>query len=132
MAEPRNADAIPGLEAIDPFTERANGTDDLVARYDRQFRLGQIAVDDMQIGAAHAAGRYRYLYLARSGFRIGFLDQFQWGSGLLENHCFHAFLILGLVVSVSLPVIPAVSAKRMASSMLILQGRMSSFGTSSV
>ena len=55
-AEPRHADPVADLETIDIGARLDDGADDLVAGDQRQFRLGQLAVDDMQIGAADPAG----------------------------------------------------------------------------
>ena len=48
---------------------RATGGNDLVAGDDRRLGIGQIAVDDMQIGAAHGAGlrREREFHPGRAG-----------------------------------------------------------------
>ena len=45
----------PGL-SVDALARRLDPADDLVPRHDRQFGIGQLAVDDMQVGAADAAG----------------------------------------------------------------------------
>ena len=56
-AEPRHADAVADGEALDARAERRDLADDLVAENERQLGMRQLAVDDVQIGAAHAAGR---------------------------------------------------------------------------
>ena len=47
-----------------------NTTNDLMAGYDRQLPLGEIAIDDVQIGATDAAGSNPHQYLVRTGLRI--------------------------------------------------------------
>jgi hypothetical protein len=47
VSEPRNADAHAGLEAGDAGANRINASDDLVPRYDRQFRMWKLAVNDV-------------------------------------------------------------------------------------
>ena len=54
-----------------PSTDRIDPTDDLVARNDGQLRIGQFAVDDMQVRAADAASRYLDPDLARSRMPVG-------------------------------------------------------------
>ncbi len=68
-AEPRHADPVADLEAIDLRALFDDGADDLVAGDQRQLCLGQFAVDDMQIGAAQCAGAYLQQQLSRTGTR---------------------------------------------------------------
>jgi len=132
MPQPRNADAFADLEAVHSRTQCLHPADDFVTRNDGQFGFGQIAVDDVQIGAADAAGRYPDLHLSGSRQRLGQFHRLESATRALQHHGFHAACSRGRVTSVSLPVMPAVSAKRMASSMLILHGRIWVLGTSSV
>ena len=68
-AEPRNADAVAAREAL----AVARGTrDDLMAEHERQLRLGQLAVGDVQVGSADAAGCDLEQQLARG--RRGRID----------------------------------------------------------
>ena len=131
VPQPRNTDAIANPESFDAGAEGAHGSDDLMPGDNRQFGFGQFTIDDVQIGAAHATGRYRDLQLARAGHGVGLLHEFQRCPGLFENHCLHALFILDRVSSL-LPVIPAVRANRMASSMFIWQGLTSAFGINRV
>ena len=55
MAEPRNADALAKVKMCDIGADRIDPSDDLMSRNNRQFRIGQFAIDDMEIGAADAA-----------------------------------------------------------------------------
>ena len=70
VAEPRHADPRPELE-LDAFARRLDAADDLVPRHDRQLGIGQFAVDDMQVGAADAAGFDPNPNLPRSRLGIG-------------------------------------------------------------
>src|SRR5438309_283482 len=45
------------IKTVDSRTKRPHPPDDLVAGHDRQLRIGQLAIDHMQIGSADAAGR---------------------------------------------------------------------------
>ena len=47
----------PSVKPRDARPDRCDAADDLVARHDRQLRIGQFAVDHVQIGAANAARR---------------------------------------------------------------------------
>src|SRR5438093_5201655 len=55
-SEPGNADSRADGMRRDTLAERRNAADNLVPRNDRQLRVRQLAVDDMEIGAAYAAG----------------------------------------------------------------------------
>src|SRR5580658_6365453 len=70
MAEPGHADARAGRER-DPFARSLDPAYDLMPRNDRQLGVGQLAVDDMQIGAADAAGLDAQPNLPRPGRGIG-------------------------------------------------------------
>ena len=52
IAEPRHADALTHREAGYALPDRRDPPDDLMARHDRQFRVFQVAIDHMKIGAA--------------------------------------------------------------------------------
>ena len=56
-AEPWHAHALAELEPGDPRPDRCDPADDLVARHDGQGRIGQLAVDHVQIGATDSARR---------------------------------------------------------------------------
>jgi hypothetical protein len=48
-----------------------HGADDLVTRYDGQLRIGELAIDQVQIGAAHSAGTDLDQDLPGAGHRSG-------------------------------------------------------------
>ena len=77
VAEPRNADALTELEPLDAPPERIDAADDLMPRDDGQTRLGQFAVDHVQVGAAHPAGAHLDPNLARAGLPILKLGPFE-------------------------------------------------------
>jgi predicted porin len=58
MPHPRHAHAIAYAEAFDAGADFRYHTDDLVSRNERQLRMRQIAVDDVQIRAADATCAY--------------------------------------------------------------------------
>ena len=79
----------PGASEVTPASERLDDAHDLVARHDRQMDVGQLAVDDVQIGAADAAGLDAHADLARAGQRIGPLFKRERLPGRCKNHCLH-------------------------------------------
>jgi hypothetical protein len=56
VAEPWNPDAIIHAPSLDAGPNRVDPPNDLVAWDDWQLRIGQLAIDDMQVRAAHTAG----------------------------------------------------------------------------
>src|SRR5206468_7934188 len=55
VTEPRHADAIADLEAGDAVADLIDDTDNLVAGDQRDLGVGQLAVDDVEIGPADSA-----------------------------------------------------------------------------
>ena len=88
MAEPRDADAGPKRQA-DALASRLDPADDLMPRHDRQLRIGQVAVDHVQVGAADAAGRDRQPNLPRPRLGLGPLLDREPLAGPPENHRAH-------------------------------------------
>ena len=70
MAEPGDADARAGLEAH-AIAGRLDAADNLMSRHDGQLRVGQLAIDHVQIGATDAAGFDPNANLARSRRWVG-------------------------------------------------------------
>ena len=54
--EPGDADAVALREALGPLAGLLHRPDDLVTEDERELRIGQLPVDDVQVGAADAAG----------------------------------------------------------------------------
>jgi hypothetical protein len=67
MTDPRNADAFIDPQRIDASPERVDPTNDLVTRDDRHPRVGQLAIDDMQVRTADAARGHSNPNFARTG-----------------------------------------------------------------
>ena len=55
-AEPRDTDPVSLLKPLHSFTDPGNPADHLMSGHQRQLRLVQFAVNDMEVGAADAAG----------------------------------------------------------------------------
>src|SRR5438876_831611 len=68
-AEPGYADPLAGAQRRDAGAYRLDGADDLVAGHHRQAGHRQLAVDEMEVGAADRAGAHPQPHLA--GARLG-------------------------------------------------------------
>jgi hypothetical protein len=75
-----------GSECIDP-------ADDLMSGYDWIADIGKVAVYDVQVGPAHAAGAYLDAYLARSGDRVRPFLKCQDRAARGESHRIHVTII---------------------------------------
>src|SRR5205823_2590244 len=63
--KPRHSDAIPEREVLTAVAERVDHADDLVAGNDRQAGQVEVALDDVQVGAAAPARVHAHAHLAR-------------------------------------------------------------------
>ena len=84
--EPRNADSSADREALDVRPRPQDPADNLVAGHDRRPHVGQLAVDDVQVGAADAAGFDPDQQLRRPWFRVGALLHNQRLADPSEHH----------------------------------------------
>src|SRR6185437_9565773 len=91
-AQPRHADAVPDPEAIGVASRFDYGADDLVTRHEMRFRIGQLAIDDMQIGTAHGACPHADDELSGTGYRALEIDRTERPPRLVENHGAHRVL----------------------------------------
>jgi hypothetical protein len=69
-AQPGDPHALADREPRAARAERLDGAHHLVAGHERQPARRQVALDDVQIGAAHAAGRDPHAHLAGAGPRL--------------------------------------------------------------
>ena len=84
--EPRHADACAPSE---PSAAVDNLADDLVSEDERQLRVLELAVEDMEVGTAHAAGAHAKENLSGRGRWVGDVSEHEpraWG---LEDHGSH-------------------------------------------
>ena len=88
-AQPGNADAVANGEALSAGPEPDHNPGDLVPQNERQLGLGQIAVDDVQVGAADAAGVDLDQDLLRPGNGFGDIDQLERLALGFEDHRAH-------------------------------------------
>jgi hypothetical protein len=71
VSEPWHTHPIPGLEVVHTLAYRRDHTHYLVPGNQRDLRFGQIAIDNVQIGAAHATCVNIDQQLAGTGDRFG-------------------------------------------------------------
>ena len=84
---------IARLQTADAGAQRVDPADDFVAGNDRIGDVGQFAVDDMQIGAAHAAGAHLDADFARPGDGIGPFLRPQRRAARGKHHRMHVTII---------------------------------------
>src|SRR5690606_21749831 len=75
-----------------PRTAGDDLADDLVAEDQRQLRIRQLAVGDVQVGPADPAGAHAQQHLARARLGIRQLAQDQRPARLLEQHRLHRLM----------------------------------------
>ena len=68
-AQPRNTHASAAPQTFAIGTHGLDSADDFVTRNERQFRCRQLAINDMQIGPAHAASMDAQQNLVGAGIR---------------------------------------------------------------
>ena len=90
MTEPGNADAFAEAEPADVGADRIDPPDNLMPGNDRHLRIWQFPVDDMEIGAADAAGAHAHANLSGARLWIGQILVGERGSDLVQDHGFHA------------------------------------------
>ena len=96
VAEPGDADAFARRETRDIRADRVDPANDLVTGDDRQHGVWQLAVDDVQIGPAYAAGQHLHPDLARAGLPVAQLGPPKLRPQLVEYHRVHGYHPLGL------------------------------------
>src|SRR5262245_16344262 len=88
-AEPRDAHAGADRGRAHAWPVRGDPPDDLMPGDHRQFRIRQLAVDQMKIGAADAAGRDVDPDLAGAGLRTRERARHEGLPRALAHHCLH-------------------------------------------
>ena len=87
--KPRHANPVADLKSLHISTECSHAANDLVARYQWQFRLRQLAVHHVQVSATHRAGMHTDQHLAGSRCRYGHRGQPQPCSRGIKHHAAH-------------------------------------------
>jgi hypothetical protein len=88
-AEPRDTDPVPRGEPIRSGAGPDHTADDLMAGRQRQLRLGELPVDDVEVGPADAAGGDLERDLTTTGLWIGQLPLDQRRTKGFEHHRAH-------------------------------------------
>jgi len=89
LPEPGNPDPLTDAPAVHAGPGAQHSADNLVPGNDRQPRLRQFAVDDVQVGATHGASLHVHQELARGGLRVGALLHTKGFAGDVQHHCAH-------------------------------------------
>src|SRR5690606_7632648 len=91
--EPGYADPVTDAEPADFRPERDDPADNLMARNQRKLRFRKLAIQNVQVGTAHAAGRHLDHNLSRAGTGIWNLGADQRLTGGAKLHCTHGILL---------------------------------------
>jgi hypothetical protein len=81
VPQPGDPDAVAELKPARVETGLLHRADDLMTRDDRQFGRLDVALDQVQIGAAHGTGIDADANLSCGGLRLRMLDQVQRAAG---------------------------------------------------
>jgi len=71
VAQPRDADPVADGEARSSVADGVDASDDLVAGHGVGPVHGEVALDEVEVGAAHPADRDADAHLATARFRLG-------------------------------------------------------------
>ena len=88
-AKPRDPDAGPHPEIVDPGTAFHNFSDNFMPGNERKFWVRQFAIHDMEIRTANGAGQHPHQHLSgtrRRRYHLAFAER---GSRLFKNHRAH-------------------------------------------
>src|SRR5262249_47518315 len=91
-AQPGHADALAHREAIHPLALLHHPADDLLAQDQGEFRLSQVAVEHMQVGAADAAGMDAQEELLGAWPGHGQIGLAEWLPWPFQEHGTHVYL----------------------------------------
>jgi hypothetical protein len=79
VAKPWNTDAFGYAHPLNPSPDCVDSADDFVSGDDRHLRLGQLAINHVQVRAANAAGTHLDSNLPWPGLSLGQFGPFQRG-----------------------------------------------------
>src|SRR5215211_281957 len=88
-AQPGHADPVAYREALRPVPRRQHAADDLMTGHERQLRSVELAVDDVQVGAADTAGVHVEQNGAGAGLGVGQVGRAQRLLLAVEDHRAH-------------------------------------------
>ena len=85
-AQPRHPDPVAGRESIRCRPVTDDPADDLVTRDQRQFRMIEFTIEDVELGSADPAGGYTDQYLSRAWLRNGNFPRRKASGLLFQDH----------------------------------------------
>jgi hypothetical protein len=88
-AKPRHTDHVALGKGVDSRSKSVDGADDLMSEDERELRLRELAVDDVQIGAADGARLHANPKLAGCRFGARKLGRHKRRSGPCKHHRLH-------------------------------------------
>jgi LTXXQ motif family protein len=107
LTKPRNADAAANLMRVEAAAHPIDPSDNFVAGNDGKLRIWQVAVDDVKIGAAHAAGGDTNPYFAVGRPGVGALHKLERRPRTFQHHRTHLALAFSWFLAWILARLPA-------------------------
>src|ERR1700693_2455391 len=92
MTPPGNSDTLSDGEPLDAVADCVHSAHNFMSGNDGDTRIGKLAVDDMKVRPANAAGAHPDANLVRTGGPIRKLRPFQRLSQRLQHHRLHGLL----------------------------------------
>jgi hypothetical protein len=89
-AEPGHTDAVADCQLRHALAERFDAADDLMPEHERQLGLVELAVENVQVGTAYAAGRHLDQDLPAPWLGHCDFGVLEWCAGALKQHRLHA------------------------------------------
>ena len=99
-SQPGDADPITDRHALDTVTDRLDHAHDLMARHQRQGRIRELAVDDVNVGPTHATDQHPDANLPHRWLRVRRVHRPQRLAGPLEHHRTHGSSVSSLSAGV--------------------------------
>jgi hypothetical protein len=90
VTEPGNADAATEFGDFDLGAYSIDNTDDLMTRYERELRIGEVTIHNVEISTADGTSLDLDPQLARARPWITTFDERERFPDFLKNHCFHS------------------------------------------
>jgi hypothetical protein len=81
---------LPNAERSRAVADHIDAADDFVTGHNGKLGIWQLAINDMQVGAAHPARRHLHSDFTGRGTWIGSLNQSERLAESLQHHCLHA------------------------------------------
>ena len=92
-AQPRNANSVTGGKSLDVLAYLFDASNDLMPGDERQFRIRQLAIDNVKVGAANGTSSNTNEQLSRAQFRFWRVTRAKRLPWFFENHRAHVDLI---------------------------------------